>query len=1292
MLIKRVIAIFPIIVLLLSQHIVYSESWQLVPAPTRQNLARLDMVSQTRGWAVSYDGLILSYKNHSWTISDSLQNIPANFLPQSDSLSSAYPDWGDIYAICMVDSVNGWIAVNNVNTRQYALMRYQHQQWALWHTTFPIKFRALAFADSSFGMAVGDGGGFEFRDGGWNVLQLPSSADFRAVNIISQQRMFICGGNGVMLEKQSQWMTVETPLPVLLRDSDFISATEGWLAGNDGILLHYKNGRVIQESTPTTQSLWAIDMLNDHDGFAVGKDGVILRYNGTSWQNVTSPTIADLHDIEMVDDQHGWIVGAWGTILSFNNETEQTRQKQRYFLFLDQVHHESSNLMDRIDDVQGVSAADFNGDQLPDIYLTCYHNLNHLLLNQGAGYFVDYVIESGTGGNVETRIGKSKYEIGSMAADFDRDDDTDLLIAGKPGTIRYLTNNGRAIFTDATTTSGLPIDLDVLDGALADVNEDGYPDIVFADEKIGLRIFLNRKYNRFDELNIGALALPASRIRAIAVFDVNQDGHQDILAFYHAFAPFFLIGDGTGEFQKSTAYFSPQFVTHFVNSISVLDVNTDGYNDVFLCTETGEDALLVFNPAESIFQNRAIEWGVQQEGRSYSAVAGDYDHDGDTDMFVSRFGQDLLYMNVSNQRFAESAVRDIYSKAGHLSGYNTGAATADIDADGDHDLVVGNFDYWSSLLQNTTNDSQFIIVQARGIADTREALGAKVWAYACDSTHRLIAFQEVEPSNGLFSQNWTGVQIGLGNYKVADVKVHFLNGQEFEYSSIPAGTTLLVDQSVKSMQLAYQVSRALMRLLHIPRVPYEILKLALFITLVFISVRFIEKRYHWRASHVVTYVLILVAIYASLTLTFTQSGGWLNHTLPFLMILFALTVLISVNEQLLKSSREHDAIQEQIQTASETLAKLDVFEKTLPVITKTAKLIHAYRFLVIYIYYPTGNFFLCKKSDGINVKKALQQIVIGNQQMQTLMQQSSPVSVATFKSLWPATEWLDEHTLIFPLVKSHSIHGIAMMGLNDLVAYPDSQVISMLSYLFLQLTITLSTIQISKEMRDQEKFAAVGSFAGSIIHNLKNPVDGLRMIVEMLQHDIAPNDPRSEYINELNEGINRLKKMLMSSLDLVSHNDQTKQPVTLSQIFEELNDEFRNHNHGLLRFDAMENNIQINAHPLHLKQAFENLIQNALEASNYAAPVVVRVQLNDNNKTVRVDVIDSGIGISTSQLEKIFTPFYSTHESGRGLGLTITQNIIKNHDGHITVKSNKQHGTRFSVELPVIKSNVKRER
>jgi len=735
----------------------YSQTWHVVDSPTHQNLARLDMVSHSLGWAVSYDGLILKYNGQNWEISNSLKNIEEKLDTHADSTLADITKWGEIYTIRMIDSTHGWIAVNHHKNRVYRLLEFDGIDWIPRQNLIPLKIRSLDFSDNTFGIAVGEGGGIQFKNNQWNFLQLPISLDFIAAKVISSNNMFIVGENGIILQKKDKWVVLDSQTSFEIRDLDFISPSEGWFVGYNGTVLHYLNGILFPQETETSEDLRAIDMVSHDFGFAVGKKGTILKYNGENWENYDSSIQADLHDIEMLDEKNGWIVGGEGTILKYGTASLVKKQQQPHrFLFMDQVFLGSSHLMDLINDVQGISTADFNGDGLPDLYLTCVRSLNHLLVNQGMGYYIDYTIESGTGGNIESRKGKYKEECGILAADFERDGDIDILLAGKSETTKYLINNGKAIFKDETKRSNLPKNLNISAGSLADFNEDGYPDVILADDFKGLRLFINQKFNRFTELAFESLELPLTGIRALATADFNGDHHTDILVFFHHYSPIIILGDGDNNWQKRNDAFPITKLSTFINSITVADFNNDGWHDLFLCTENSDDAVFIFDPENNIFIDKSTEWNIKKIGRSYSGAASDFDHDGDLDLFVSRFGPDLLYMNENHETFYEVSHKAVYSKAGYLSGYNTGTALADIDEDGDVDIAVGNLQYWSSLLRNTKNDSNYIILNIIGTKDTYEALGTKIWIYPPEedfSMNSLIAFKEINLSNGFFSQN-----------------------------------------------------------------------------------------------------------------------------------------------------------------------------------------------------------------------------------------------------------------------------------------------------------------------------------------------------------------------------------------------------------------------------------------------------------------------------------------------------------------------------------------------------------
>ncbi len=107
--------------------------------------------------------------------------------------------------------------------------------------------------------------------------------------------------------------------------------------------------------------------------------------------------------------------------------------------------------------------------------------------------------------------------------------------------------------------------------------------------------------------------------------------------------------------------------------------------------------------------------------------------------------------------------------------------------------------------------------------------------------------------------------------------------------------------------------------------------------------------------------------------------------------------------------------------------------------------------------------------------------------------------------------------------------------------------------------------------------------------------------------------------------------------------------------------------------------------PNQFKQACVALIVNASEAIRENGEIIIRTS-NPDKDTIKIEIIDNGIGISEDDIQHIFEPFYSTKhdQSGIGLGLAIVHGIIQNHKGKIQVKSELGNGTTISISLPLI--------
>jgi len=96
-----------------------------------------------------------------------------------------------------------------------------------------------------------------------------------------------------------------------------------------------------------------------------------------------------------------------------------------------------------------------------------------------------------------------------------------------------------------------------------------------------------------------------------------------------------------------------------------------------------------------------------------------------------------------------------------------------------------------------------------------------------------------------------------------------------------------------------------------------------------------------------------------------------------------------------------------------------------------------------------------------------------------------------------------------------------------------------------------------------------------------------------------------------------------------------------------------------------------------------NLIKNSLAAVDKDGEVFIRTDYDSQKQVVRLEVSDNGCGIPDEDKGRLFEPYFSTKKSGTGLGLTIVNAIISDHNGYIRVRDNKPKGTTFLIEFPV---------
>lgn len=228
---------------------------------------------------------------------------------------------------------------------------------------------------------------------------------------------------------------------------------------------------------------------------------------------------------------------------------------------------------------------------------------------------------------------------------------------------------------------------------------------------------------------------------------------------------------------------------------------------------------------------------------------------------------------------------------------------------------------------------------------------------------------------------------------------------------------------------------------------------------------------------------------------------------------------------------------------------------------------------------------------------------------------------------------------------------------------------------------------VNDQLRAQ--FNELSELAGSLAHEIKNPLSVIRMNVELLAEDfVAMHTPEARRaaakIAVVQKQCVRLEGLLNDFLRFTRLNRLELVAGSLNQQIEQVLDFYeldsRKKQIQILRY--LDNDLpSIRLDPPMLQAALFNMVKNAIEAMPNGGELVVRTRPTRFGSAL--DLIDTGSGIDESTLMHIFDPFYTTKEGGSGLGLPMAKKIIEAHGGRIGVQSAKGRGTQFTLEFPV---------
>ncbi|MBI5574679.1 MAG: HAMP domain-containing protein [Elusimicrobia bacterium] len=233
-----------------------------------------------------------------------------------------------------------------------------------------------------------------------------------------------------------------------------------------------------------------------------------------------------------------------------------------------------------------------------------------------------------------------------------------------------------------------------------------------------------------------------------------------------------------------------------------------------------------------------------------------------------------------------------------------------------------------------------------------------------------------------------------------------------------------------------------------------------------------------------------------------------------------------------------------------------------------------------------------------------------------------------------------------------------------------------------------------------DRMASLGQLAGGIAHELNNPLTGVLGQSQIMLEKLSPDDPLRETLGKITKAAERCRKITKGLLDFSRQKDYHFELTDITKIIDASLD--------ICSSDIIASKITVikhygtnipktNVSVAHIQQVFLNIITNAIHTMKnggmltitVAAGLPSRNKANSNSPAtdfIQISFKDTGDGISKENIEKIFTPFFTTKDPGKGtgLGLAISYGIVQRHNGKILASSEgEKKGATFTVQLPI---------
>jgi signal transduction histidine kinase len=224
--------------------------------------------------------------------------------------------------------------------------------------------------------------------------------------------------------------------------------------------------------------------------------------------------------------------------------------------------------------------------------------------------------------------------------------------------------------------------------------------------------------------------------------------------------------------------------------------------------------------------------------------------------------------------------------------------------------------------------------------------------------------------------------------------------------------------------------------------------------------------------------------------------------------------------------------------------------------------------------------------------------------------------------------------------------------------------------------------ELDEGMGRMVSLAALGELSASVAHEIRNPLCGMLLSVEVLQTKMDVGDSRRVLLDNLHREAEKMEKIVNNLLHFARHYRPRMVRCRMEDIVRRSLDSIKRHldkNDIEVQIHRQEPDCTAEVDPDLVHQVFRNILLNSVDASPKGSRLDIELGGNGSPDIVTIAFIDHGEGIEKERFERIFDPFFTSKHSGVGLGLSVSRKIVEAHSGRIEVQSEPGRGATFTV-------------